>query len=144
MATAASSSVSSVTPHPLPKQEQQGVSSEIEGSEEQNKASTKDPFQDIDNKEQIDKFQKYEADYKRYLMSKYFSDKTIFGGNIFDVKMNIDGQTITASRLPPYQSYLDPANFDELNSKGSSTAATETPTGSTSNGKPSTNASGNS
>ncbi|KAL2530274.1 uncharacterized protein Fot_22875 [Forsythia ovata] len=144
MATAASSSVSSVTPHPLPKQEQQGVSNEIEGSEEQNKASTKDPFQDIDNKEQIDKFQKYEADYKRYLMSKYFSDKTIFGGNIFDVKMNIDGQTITASRLPPYQSYLDPANFDELNSKGSSTAAIETPTGSTSNGKPSTNASGNS
>lgn len=34
----------------------------------------------MDDKEQIDKFQKYEADYKRYLMSKYFSDKTIFGG----------------------------------------------------------------
>ncbi|CAA3009216.1 Hypothetical predicted protein [Olea europaea subsp. europaea] len=77
----------------------QGVSSEIKGSEEQNKGSTKDPFEDMDDKEQIDKFQKYEADYKRYLMSKYFSDKTIFGGNIFDVKMNIDGQTITASSL---------------------------------------------
>ncbi|CAI9762746.1 unnamed protein product [Fraxinus pennsylvanica] len=139
-----SNSVSSFTPPPpLPKQ-QQGVSSEIKGSEEQNKGSTKDPFEDIDNQEQIDKFRKYEADYKRYMMSKYFSDKTIFGGNIFDVKMNIDGQTITASRMPPHQSYLDPANFDELNSKGQSAAATETPTTSTSSGKPSTNTSDNS
>ncbi|KAK4405959.1 hypothetical protein Sango_0602400 [Sesamum angolense] len=56
-------------------------------------------------------------------------------GNIFDVKMNIDGQNITASRLPPYQSYLDPATFDEMISKGSSSTA-ETPTPSTSNGKP--------
>ncbi|CAA3011849.1 Hypothetical predicted protein [Olea europaea subsp. europaea] len=139
-----SNSVSSVTPPPPPKQEQQGISSVNKVSDEQNKGSTKDPFEDIDNKEQIDKFQKYEADYKRYLMSKYFSDKTIFGGNIFDVKMNIDGQTITASRLPPYQSYLDPASFDELNDKGPTTATAETPTDSTSNGKPSTNTSGNS
>ncbi|KAH6790843.1 hypothetical protein C2S51_005849 [Perilla frutescens var. frutescens] len=91
----------------------------------------------MDNKEHIEKFKKYEAEFKQYLMSKYFSDKTIFGGNIFDVKMNIDGQTITASRLPPYQSYLDPATFDEMISKGSSSSA-ETPATSNSNGKPST------
>ncbi|KAL1553934.1 hypothetical protein AAHA92_14549 [Salvia divinorum] len=91
----------------------------------------------MDNKEHIEKFKKYEAESKQYLMSKYFSDKTIFGGNIFDVKMNIDGQTITASRLPPYQSYLDPATFDEMINKGSSSSA-DTPTTSTSNGKPST------
>ncbi|KAG6410589.1 hypothetical protein SASPL_128651 [Salvia splendens] len=81
----------------------------------------------MDNKEHIEKFKKYEAESKQYLMSKYFSDKTIFGGNIFDVKMNIDGQTITASRLPPYQSYLDPATFDEMINKGLSSSA-ETPT----------------
>ncbi|KAH6774192.1 hypothetical protein C2S51_012596 [Perilla frutescens var. frutescens] len=91
----------------------------------------------MDNKEHVEKFKKYEAEFKQYLMSKYFSDKTIFGGNIFDVKMNIDGQTITASRLPPYQSYLDPATFDEMISKGSSSSA-ETPATSNSNGKPST------
>ncbi|KAL8481063.1 hypothetical protein ACS0TY_027010 [Phlomoides rotata] len=90
----------------------------------------------MDSKEDTEKFKRYEAEFKQYLMSKYFSDKTVFGGNIFDVKMNIDGQTIAASRLPPYQSYLDPASFHKMISKGSSSSA-ETPTTSTSNGKPS-------
>ncbi|GAA0146067.1 hypothetical protein LIER_36251 [Lithospermum erythrorhizon] len=61
--------------------------------------------------EEIEKFKKYEADYSRYLMSKYFSDKNIFGGNIFDVKMTMDGETIKASRLPQYASYADPVGF---------------------------------
>ncbi|GFP83413.1 hypothetical protein PHJA_000484700 [Phtheirospermum japonicum] len=92
----------------------------------------------MDSKEHIEKFKRYEAEFKQYLMSKYFSDKTISGGNIFDVKMNIDGQTITASRLPPYQSYLDPATFNELMSKEPGSSA-ETPTtdSTISNGKPS-------
>ncbi|KAI3469836.1 hypothetical protein Pfo_026499 [Paulownia fortunei] len=151
MAAAASSanSQSSTNRSPVVKQEQpQDASSEImdtkevkiepmEDSKEVKKEPIEEPIDIMDSKEHIEKFKKYEAEFKQYLMSKYFSDKTIFGGNIFDVKMNIDGQTITASRLPPYQSYLDPATFDELISKGSSSSA-ETPTTSTSNGKPST------
>ncbi|CAA0817455.1 Unknown protein [Striga hermonthica] len=90
----------------------------------------------MDSKEHIEKFKRYEAEFRQYLMSKYFSDKTISGGNIFDVKMNIDGHTITASRLPPYQSYLDPATFHELISKEVGPSA-ETPSTSISNGKPS-------
>ncbi|GER52230.1 zinc finger C-x8-C-x5-C-x3-H type family protein [Striga asiatica] len=91
----------------------------------------------LDSKEHVEKFKRYEAEFRQYLMSKYFSDKTISGGNIFDVKMNIDGHTITASRLPPYQSYLDPATFHELISKEVGPSA-ETPSStSTSNGKPS-------
>lgn len=35
--------------------------------------------------DQCEKLKKYEADYKQYLISKYFSDKTIFGGNIYIV-----------------------------------------------------------
>ncbi|GFP93087.1 hypothetical protein PHJA_001453000 [Phtheirospermum japonicum] len=60
-------------------------------------------------------------------MSKYFSDKTVSEGNIFDVKMNIDGQTIMLAEWPPYQSYLASATFNELMSRGSSSSA-ETPT----------------
>ncbi|KAL0388346.1 UNVERIFIED_CONTAM: hypothetical protein Sradi_2716400 [Sesamum radiatum] len=153
MAAAASSSNSvansqSSTNHsPLVKHEQpQDVSSEIMDSKEvktepmeDSKEVKREPVEEsiyiMDSKEHIEKFKRYEAEFKQYLMSKYFSDKTIFGGNIFDVKMNIDGQNITASRLPLYQSYLDPATFDEMISKGSSSTA-ETPTPSTSNGKP--------
>ncbi|KAK6138765.1 hypothetical protein DH2020_027493 [Rehmannia glutinosa] len=108
----------------------------VEDSKEVKKEPIQEPIDIMDSKEHIEKFKRYEAEFRQYLMSKYFSDKTIFGGNIFDVKMNIDGQTITASRLPPYQSYLDPATFNELISKESNSSA-ETPTTSTSNGKPS-------
>lgn len=37
----------------------------------------------MDSKEHMEKFGKYEAEFKQYLMSKYFSDKTIFGGKTF-------------------------------------------------------------
>ncbi|KZV56216.1 hypothetical protein F511_13820 [Dorcoceras hygrometricum] len=89
----------------------------------------------MEGDEYMEKLKKYEADYKQYLMSKYFTDKTIFGGNIFDVKMNIDGHTTTAARLPPYQSYLDPASFDDQNNKGTVPSA-ETTTDINSDEKP--------
>ncbi|XP_073028770.1 uncharacterized protein [Primulina eburnea] len=110
-------------------------SKELMGSEEQSKESIKDPIDIMEADEPTEKLQRYEADYKQYLMSKYFTDKTIFGGNIFDVKMNIDGHTTTAARLPPFQSYLDPASFDDQNNKGSVPPA-ETTAGSNSDGKP--------
>ncbi|KAL6522786.1 hypothetical protein OROHE_016633 [Orobanche hederae] len=123
------------------KTEPMGDSSELkplENSKELNEELKEGvgPIDIMDSKEHIEKFKRYEAEFKQYLMSKYFSDKTIYGGNIFDVKMNIDGQTITASRAPPYQSYLDPATFNELISKEPCPSA-ENPTTSTSNVKPS-------
>ncbi|VFQ87471.1 unnamed protein product [Cuscuta campestris] len=62
------------------------------------------------------KFKKYKSECTQYLMSKYFSDKTIFGGNIFDVKMTIDREPIKVSRFPGYLSYADPANFQDESS----------------------------
>lgn len=38
---------------------------------------------DIDNPETINKFKKYEADYIRLLMGKYFSKKDPYGGKQF-------------------------------------------------------------
>ncbi|KAI5660095.1 hypothetical protein M9H77_28888 [Catharanthus roseus] len=38
----------------------------------------------MDGQENMDKNEKYVADYSRYLKAKYFSDKTLFGGNVPD------------------------------------------------------------
>ncbi|CAK9147889.1 unnamed protein product [Ilex paraguariensis] len=84
-----------------------------------------DPFKDMNSKEYIGKFKKYEADYTRRLKAKYFSDKNIYGGNIFDVKLTIDGENIKASRWPGYQSYADPASFLAEQSSNGSTSASE-------------------
>nr|GLL22070.1 uncharacterized protein LOC109184161 [Ipomoea trifida] len=88
---------------------------------------------------QNEKFKRYEAEYTQHLMSKYFSDKTIFGGNIFDVKMTIDGEPIKVSRFPGYLSYADPANFQDESSSSSSNSAVETPTCSANGNPPSKN-----
>nr|XP_033509025.1 uncharacterized protein LOC104084907 isoform X2 [Nicotiana tomentosiformis] len=74
-------------------------------------------------REQIEKFKRYEVECRRYLMSKYFSDKNIFGGNIFDVKMTEDGEATKVSRFPGYQSYVDPANFNDDNSSKSNSTS---------------------
>ncbi|XP_051127997.1 uncharacterized protein LOC127249298 isoform X1 [Andrographis paniculata] len=73
-----------------------------------------DPLGFLSSKEHIEKFQRHLTEYKQSLTAKYFSGKTIFGGNIYDVKMNIEGNTIWASRFSPYASYLDPAAFKEF------------------------------
>ncbi|XP_075488545.1 uncharacterized protein LOC142527587 isoform X1 [Primulina tabacum] len=90
--SAAHSSLAKVEPPP-------DESKEIMGSEEQRKEPIKDPIDILEGDEYMEKLQRYEADYKQYLMSKYFTDKTIFGGNIFDVKMNIDGHTTYSSEV---------------------------------------------
>ncbi|MCD9561166.1 hypothetical protein HAX54_020144 [Datura stramonium] len=87
-------------------------------------------------KQQIEKFKRYEAEARNYLISKYFSDKTIFGGNIFDVKMNIDGEQVKVSRFPGYQSYADPANFND-GSSSDSVSTVETPSQSVNGQQPS-------
>ncbi|XP_052179448.1 uncharacterized protein LOC127792868 isoform X2 [Diospyros lotus] len=53
---------------------------------------------DMNTDELIEKFSKYEADYTQRLMAKYFSDKDIFGGNVFEQSTKVDGETIKASR----------------------------------------------
>ncbi|XP_057519929.1 uncharacterized protein LOC130800428 [Amaranthus tricolor] len=63
---------------------------------------------------EILKYDKYEANYASYLREKYFSDKDINGGSIFDLAVTIDNETIKSSRLSPTRTYADPARgFDE-------------------------------
>lgn len=109
--------------------EEQDVSSENTTTEQPKNASVRDVpvvnmerldkealARDIEflEKRQQEKLKKNAADFTQYLTEKYFSDKTIFGDNIFDVKTTADGKTIKTSSLPPYQSYADPAGFLDL------------------------------
>ncbi|KAL3529371.1 hypothetical protein ACH5RR_008693 [Cinchona calisaya] len=123
-------SESASSPSLAPPKEEQDVSSENFAVLEPKK---EEPFLNMDNQEDKQKYENYASEMASYLKAKYFSDKTIFGGNIYDVKVNIDGETVKASRLPPHQSYADPASFhDLLNSVQKS--AEETP-GDSSNAK---------
>ncbi|XP_057466550.1 uncharacterized protein LOC130755980 isoform X2 [Actinidia eriantha] len=93
-----------------------------------------DPFEDMNSEAYIKKFSKYEADYTLRMMAKYFSDKDIYGGNIFDKSTIVDGETIKASRWHCAQSYADPVRFLKEKSTCSSTSPADTRT-SISNGK---------
>ncbi|KDP24310.1 hypothetical protein JCGZ_25606 [Jatropha curcas] len=65
------------------------------------------------------KYEKYEAEYAQYLMGKYFSDKSLCGGKIFDNEVKIDDQIIKSSRFPCMQSYINPVQaFSSEESKG--------------------------
>ena len=68
----------------------------------------------MDNQESKKKYENYVTQMTSYVTAKYFPDKTLYGGIIYDVKVNTYGQTVKASRLPPHQSYADPASFDDL------------------------------
>ncbi|KAK4774285.1 hypothetical protein SAY86_009220 [Trapa natans] len=48
-------------------------------------------FEDLNQFEDIDKYKKYEADYTCRLMAKYFSNKNVCGGDIFDETVTVDG-----------------------------------------------------
>ncbi|KVI06482.1 hypothetical protein Ccrd_015179 [Cynara cardunculus var. scolymus] len=65
----------------------------------------------MDSKEQSEKLKNYEAQYASYLKAKYFSDKDIYGGKIFEEKAIIDGVTIWASSEPGTKSYADPLAY---------------------------------
>ncbi|XVF49875.1 hypothetical protein PTKIN_Ptkin04bG0051200 [Pterospermum kingtungense] len=79
-----------------------------------------DHFAVLDDLESIEKFKKYEADYTRRLLAKYFSKKNFYGGNIFDEKTTIDSETILSSRWPCTRSFADPVHaFDDQGNGGS-------------------------
>ncbi|KAK0586591.1 hypothetical protein LWI29_009266 [Acer saccharum] len=84
-------------------------------------------IQVLESKEYVEKFEKYEADYTRRLMSKYFSKNNVNGGNIFDEKTTIDGETIMSSRLPFTRSFADPLQASVDQSSSTSSSTTEIP-----------------
>ncbi|CAH1422368.1 unnamed protein product [Lactuca virosa] len=89
----------------------------------------------MDSKEQRERLKNIEAEYANYLKTKYFSDKDIYGGKIFEEK-TIDGMTIRASSEDVIRSYQDPLGY--WNEKyaprtESSTDSTETTTTTTTN-----------
>ncbi|XAR51255.1 hypothetical protein NMG60_11005826 [Bertholletia excelsa] len=88
----------------------------------------------MNDEELNNKFSKYEADYTRRLMAKYFSDKDIYGGDIFDESIMLDGDTIKASRWHCAQSFADPVQFLKDKGGSSSPSLSDTPSG-ISNGK---------
>ncbi|KMT10871.1 hypothetical protein BVRB_5g113680 isoform B [Beta vulgaris subsp. vulgaris] len=59
--------------------------------------------------EEMLKYEKYEASYASYLRAKYFSDKDIYGGEIYDLAVTVGNETVKASRWSPTRSYADPA-----------------------------------
>ncbi|KAK8478515.1 hypothetical protein V6N13_096543 [Hibiscus sabdariffa] len=67
-------------------------------------------FAVLDNPENIEKYKKFEADYTRHLMAKYFSKQNFYGGNVFDEKTTIDSETILSSRWPCTRTFADPVN----------------------------------
>ncbi|KAI3766974.1 hypothetical protein L2E82_17055 [Cichorium intybus] len=95
---------------------------------------------DMDSKAQIEKLKNYEAQYANYLKAKYFSDKDIYGGKIFQEKATIDGITIRASSEPGTRSYVDPVGY--WNEKYANTELQTETTTELSNGKHSSKKSG--
>ncbi|XP_021757219.1 uncharacterized protein LOC110722248 isoform X2 [Chenopodium quinoa] len=59
--------------------------------------------------DEIAKYNKYEADYASYLRAKYFSDKDVYGGDIYDLTVKVGNETIKASRSSPTRSFAEPA-----------------------------------
>ncbi|KAL1291297.1 hypothetical protein HN51_059845 [Arachis hypogaea] len=90
---------------------------------EEKKLDLPDELDHLDSTECIERFRKYDAEYTRRLMAKYFSGKTVFGGNnIFDEQITIGDEIIKSSRLPCFRSYTDPVvGVEEQSSNGSTT-----------------------
>ncbi|KAI7735674.1 hypothetical protein M8C21_021548 [Ambrosia artemisiifolia] len=65
----------------------------------------------MDSKEQSENLKNCEARFAGYLKAKYFSDKDIYGGEIFEEKSIIDGMTIRASSEAGTRSYADPFTY---------------------------------
>lgn len=120
---------------PVPPQEQVDAATE---NGTLNVGDQKPPIADhfavLDTPESIEKYKKYEADYTRRLLAKYFSKKNFYGGNIFDEKTTIDSETILSSRWPCTRSFADPVHAFDDQSNGGSISEAETPTN-ISNGK---------
>ncbi|GAB2270194.1 hypothetical protein Dimus_005098 [Dionaea muscipula] len=130
----------SSSPHPPPPESSlpQGnlaMDDPVVADELDKKPGLTDIFEDFESEEDTEKYQKYEAEYARRLMAKYFSHKDMYGGDIFDWKVAIGDETIKGSRRPCAQSYADPLRcFTEGHSSGGSAFPDETPPA-VSNGK---------
>ncbi|XP_030472873.2 uncharacterized protein LOC115690602 [Syzygium oleosum] len=97
---------------------------DVAGDAEDRKPDSNELARDSNDAGDIEKYRKYEADYTRRLMAKYFSKKTIYGGDIFDEELTIDGEVIKSSRWPYTRSYADTVNsFEDQSCSGSASAA---------------------
>ncbi|XP_050377979.1 uncharacterized protein LOC126795182 [Argentina anserina] len=93
-------------------------------------------FDEFHTADHIKKFKKYEADYTRWLTAKYFSKKTLYGGNIFDENMTIQDEVIKSSRWRCTRSYADPVQgFEDQTSSFSTSTTTAVTSPNLSNGK---------
>ncbi|KAK8925988.1 hypothetical protein KSP39_PZI018183 [Platanthera zijinensis] len=82
-------------------------------------------FRDEWNTENVEKLKKYQAAYAQRLKAKYFSNKTLNGGNdIFNHETTVDNVVIKSSRWPCTRSFADLIqNMEEQNKFPSSTEA---------------------
>ncbi|XP_057440035.1 uncharacterized protein LOC130731827 [Lotus japonicus] len=79
-----------------------------------------DALDHLDGTRYIERFSKYDDEYRRRLLEKYFSGK-INGGNIIYEQITVRGEIIKTSRLPCLRSYADPVvGFEDQFSNGSS------------------------
>ncbi|KAL5707396.1 hypothetical protein ACHQM5_018300 [Ranunculus cassubicifolius] len=75
---------------------------------------------ELDTAENVQKFEKYHSNYTRRLNAKYFSGKTITGGNIFEKEVTIENVTIKASKWPCTSSFTNPIqSFEDHKMKSS-------------------------
>ncbi|XP_004516864.1 uncharacterized protein [Cicer arietinum] len=86
-----------------------------------------DGLDHLDSPQYIERFKKYEAEYSRRLLSKYFSGKTSKEENSFyEQHTTIDGQVIKASRLPCFYCYANPIVGVEEQCSNESSSPAET------------------
>ncbi|XP_010943361.1 uncharacterized protein [Elaeis guineensis] len=65
---------------------------------------------------------RYDAEYSRYLMGKYFSGKAFNGGNVYDQETIIENETIKSSRYHFTSSFADPVRHYEEQNRSASPA----------------------
>ncbi|GAV77768.1 hypothetical protein CFOL_v3_21238 [Cephalotus follicularis] len=94
-----------------------------------------DHFAFLNSAEYVGKYKKYQSDYTRRLMAKYFTKKDLYGGMVFDEKSTVDDETIMSSRWPCPRSFADPVRAFEDQSSSGSTPSHDDPSN-ISNGKP--------
>ncbi|KAK9669064.1 hypothetical protein RND81_13G106600 [Saponaria officinalis] len=103
---------SSTNPHKVEEEEKREMENRISEEVDKNSHIVSHGFQGF-TAEEILKYQKYEVDYACRLRAKYFSNKDIYGADIFDLTVAVDNETIKAGRWSPTRSYADPAQSFE-------------------------------
>ncbi|XP_038988006.1 uncharacterized protein LOC103717706 isoform X1 [Phoenix dactylifera] len=65
---------------------------------------------------------RYDAEFSRHLMAKYFSGKAFDGGKVYDQETIIENETIKSSRYPFTSSFADPVRHYEEENRSASPA----------------------